>query len=81
VGILPDFRDGTDIVASMLAAHARDSLSADERLAEIAEILAIGLQRAWARKSSALLPRERGLSLEPLGQQSGGVAGTEGDAP
>ena len=52
-----------------------------ERLDEIAEILAAGLQRLRARKSSELLLRESDFSLGPLGQQSGAVAGIEGDTP
>jgi hypothetical protein len=52
-----------------------------ERLAEIAEILALGLMRFRARKSSELLPRESSFSLGSLGQQSGAVAGIEGDTP
>ena len=52
-----------------------------EHLAEIAEILATGLQRARARKSSALLPGERDFSVEPLARQSGAVAIIEGDIP
>src|SRR5262245_20196733 len=36
----------------MLLPRASDSLSADERLVELAEILAAGLTRLWARKSS-----------------------------
>jgi hypothetical protein len=52
-----------------------------ERLDEIAEILAAGLQRLRARKSSGLLPGERDFSLGSLARQSGGVAATEGDTP
>ena len=59
-----------------MAAH-----SSDEYLAEIAEILAAGLTRLWARKSSGLLPREPDFSLGTLAQQSGAVAGKEGDTP
>jgi len=50
-----------------------------ERLAEIAEILAAGLQRLRARKSSGLLPGEPDFSLETLARQSGAVAEIEGD--
>ena len=52
-----------------------------DRLAEIAEILATGLMRLRARKSSELLPRETGFLVEPLGQQSGAVARPEWDSP
>jgi hypothetical protein len=51
------------------------------RLDEIAEILALGLTRLRARKSSGLLPGEPDFSLGSLGQQSGAVAGIEGDTP
>jgi hypothetical protein len=50
-----------------------------ERLAEIAEILAVGLTRLRARKSSGLLPGEPDFSLGTLAQQSGAVAGKAGD--
>jgi hypothetical protein len=56
-------------------------LSPAERLSEIAEILATGLTRLRARKSSGLLPREPDFSLGSLAQQSGAVAGKEGDTP
>jgi hypothetical protein len=52
-----------------------------EHLSEIAEILAAGLTRLRARKSSGLLPREPDFSLGTLAQQSGAVAGIEGDTP
>jgi hypothetical protein len=52
-----------------------------ERLAEIAEILAVGLTRLRARKSSGLLPGESDFSLGTLAQQSGAVAGNKGDTP
>ena len=52
-----------------------------ERHDEIAEILAAGLMRLRARKSSGLLPGERDFSLGSLAQQSGAVAGKEGDTP
>jgi hypothetical protein len=55
--------------------------STAERLSEIAEILAAGLIRLRARKSSGLLPGEPDFSLGSLAQQSGGVAITEGDTP
>jgi hypothetical protein len=56
-------------------------LSPAERLSEIAEILAAGLLRLHARKSSGLLPGEPDFSLGSLAQQSGVVAGIEGDTP
>jgi hypothetical protein len=51
------------------------------RLEEVAEILATGLMRLRARKSSGLLPGEPDFSLGSLAQQSGAVAGIEGDTP
>jgi hypothetical protein len=59
------------------ASSSESSVSA--RLGEVAEILATGLQRAHARKSSGLSPGERDFSVEPLARQSGGVATIEGD--
>jgi hypothetical protein len=50
-------------------------------LDEVAEILAAGLMRLRARKSSGLLPGERDFSLETLARQSGAVAEIEGDTP
>jgi hypothetical protein len=58
-----------------------DEPSSAERITEIAEILAAGLMRLRARKSSGLLPGEPDFSLGTLGQQSGAVAVTEGDTP
>jgi hypothetical protein len=65
----------------MLPRNESDSPSTDDRLDEIAEILAAGLQRLRARKSRGLLPGESDFSLGPLGQQSGGVAVSEGETP
>jgi hypothetical protein len=65
----------------MDSSAACGELSATARLDEIAEILAIGLQRARSRKSSGLLPRELDFSVEPLARQSGAVAEIEGDTP
>jgi hypothetical protein len=45
--------------------------SSTERLAEIAEILAVGLQRMRARKSSGLCPDSGETSLDCLAHQSG----------
>ncbi len=53
----------------------------NERLAEIGEILAAGLMRLRARKSSGLLSGEPAFSLETLPRQSGVVAEIEGDTP
>jgi hypothetical protein len=53
--------------------------TAEECLAEIAEILATGLMRLRARKSSGLLPGEADFSLEILARQSGAVGEIEGD--
>jgi hypothetical protein len=50
-----------------------------EHLDEVADILANGLVRLRARKSSGLLPGESDFSLGTLAQQSGAVAGIEGD--
>jgi hypothetical protein len=60
---------------------ATEHLDSAERLAEIAEILAAGLQRRLARKSSPLLPGERDFSLGTLGRRSGGAPEIEGDTP
>jgi hypothetical protein len=46
-------------------------LSAPERLAEIAEILAAGLMRLRARQSSPLSPDRRESSLDCSAHQSG----------
>lgn len=46
-------------------------LSAPERLAEIAEILAAGLMRLRARKSTPLSPHSGESSLDCPGHQSG----------
>jgi hypothetical protein len=54
-----------------------DRLSADERIAEIAEILAMGLMRLRARKSSHL-SRDSGESLLDFSpDQRGHVPGKE----
>jgi hypothetical protein len=52
-----------------------------QRLEEIAEILATGLMRLQARKSSLFLPGEADFSLETLARQSGAVAEVEGEGP
>jgi hypothetical protein len=57
-----------------------DSLSADERLGEVAEILVLGLIRLRARKSSGKLPAGADFSLGSLALQSGAVAEFEGDS-
>jgi hypothetical protein len=54
---------------------------ANDRLSEIAEILAVGLMRLRARKSSALLHTGADFFLGSLAQQSGAVAEIEGDTP
>jgi hypothetical protein len=56
-------------------------LSAEQRLAEIAEILAAGLMRLLARKSSQLLPNRADFFVGSLPRQSGAVAEPEGDGP
>ena len=58
-----------------------DHQDAEERLTEIAEILAAGLQRLRARKSSPFLPTGAYFSLGTLAHQSGAVAEIEGDTP
>jgi hypothetical protein len=55
--------------------------SSDERLAEIAEILAAGVMRLLARKSSIFWSGEANFSVETLARQSGAVAEVEGDGP
>jgi hypothetical protein len=56
------------------------SLSSDERLAEVAEILALGLQRLRAQKSSGKAPSGADFSLGTLARQSGAVAELEGES-
>ena len=46
-------------------------MSAADRLAEVAEILAIGLMRLRARKSTPLSPHSGESSLDCPGHQSG----------
>jgi hypothetical protein len=55
--------------------------AATERIAELAEILAAGLMRLRARKSSGLLPTGASFFLGSLPRQSGAVAEAEGDGP
>jgi hypothetical protein len=56
-------------------------LSPAERIAEIAEILAAGLMRLRARKSSRLLPAGADFLVGTLAHQSGAVAEIEGGTP
>jgi hypothetical protein len=58
-----------------------DDLSAAERISEIAEILAAGLMRLRARKSSGLLHIGADFFVGSLARQSGAVAEREGDSP
>jgi hypothetical protein len=53
----------------------------EERLAELGEILAAGLMRLRARKSSGLLHTGADFFLGSLARQSGAVAEVEGDGP
>jgi hypothetical protein len=55
--------------------------NSSERLDEIAEILADGLQRLRVRKSSGKSATGADFSLGSLARQSGAVAETEGDTP
>jgi hypothetical protein len=64
-----------------MRSDAENEQNSCERLEEVAEILATGLMRLRARKSSGLLPGESGFSLGSLAQQSGAVAGIGGDTP
>jgi hypothetical protein len=50
-----------------------------KHLDEVAEILAAGLMRLRARKSSGFSPTEAENSLDTLARRSGSVAETEGD--
>jgi hypothetical protein len=50
-------------------AYALDK--AHDRIAEIGDILALGLMRLLARKSSQASEKEREFSLDFVGQQSG----------
>jgi hypothetical protein len=51
----------------------------EQRLAELGEILATGLMRLRARKSSGLLPTGADFFLGSLARQSSAVAEFEGD--
>jgi hypothetical protein len=53
----------------------------EQRLVEICDILAVGLMRLRARKSSQLLPTGADFFLGSLARQSGAVAEVEGDGP
>jgi hypothetical protein len=55
----------------MTNAVSPDQMAAAERLAEIAEILAAGLMRLWARQSSPLSPDGGESSLDCAATQSG----------
>jgi hypothetical protein len=48
----------------MTSPACTDSRSAREKIEEIAEILALGLQRLQARKSSLILPESRDNPLD-----------------
>jgi hypothetical protein len=61
--------------------EATPVISAEQRLAEIAEILAVGLMRLRAPKSSRLLHTGADFFLGSLARQSGAVAEVEGDGP
>jgi hypothetical protein len=52
-------------------AISADQITAEERINEIAEILALGLTRLRARQSRALSPHVGESSLDCLGHQSG----------
>jgi len=52
-------------------ALAPDRIAADERLSEMAQILAAGLMRLRARQSSSQFAKFGEGSLDCLGQQSG----------
>jgi hypothetical protein len=56
-------------------------VSSEQRITEIAEILAAGLMRLRARKSSGLLPARADFFVGSLARQSGAVAEFEGDSP
>jgi hypothetical protein len=61
--------------------EATPVVSAEQRLAEIAEILAAGLMRLRARKSSQILHTGADFFVGSLIRQSGAVAEVEGDGP
>jgi hypothetical protein len=67
----PIFLAGSNLPAS--------SLSPAERLDEVAEILAAGLQRLLARQSSRLSADRRESSLDCTGEQSGHPNALKGD--
>jgi hypothetical protein len=61
------FKDGWIFEATAPSLGEMDTRSSDERLNEIAEILALGLQRLLARQSSRLSAdiRESSLDIPP----------------
>jgi hypothetical protein len=58
-----------------------DAQAPEQRLVEICDILAVGLMRLRARKSSQLLAAGANFFLGSLARQSGAVAEVEGDGP
>jgi hypothetical protein len=63
--------DARRYVERMSSALSPDRMTADERLDEVAEILAVGLSRLRSRQSSALAADAGESSLDCAGHQSG----------
>jgi hypothetical protein len=77
--IIESTRQSDNLAQPAVMVIASSPEESARRLGEIAEILAAGLMRLRARKSSGLLPGEQDFSLETLARQSGAVAQIEGD--
>jgi len=65
----------------MSTANKPDSLRLDERLVEIAEIMAAGLMRAVGRKSSQVCDRTGESSLDCTAYQSGDPVHNKAEKP
>jgi hypothetical protein len=68
------------LVDQAICAATSGQPPAPAHLSEIAEILAAGLTRLRARKSSGILLGETENSLDTFAQQSGAVPQTEGNS-
>jgi hypothetical protein len=67
-----EFIADSEFSSSMLSAYQRDSAAPNERLIELAEILALGLTRLPTRKSSEFSADHGESSLHFSPHQSGG---------
>jgi hypothetical protein len=72
------FLDAEQELANICGAMQGD---ANPRLSEIAEILAVGLMRLTARKSSQKSAESGEILLDTSARQSGAVAELDGDSP